>query len=404
MKLIVQPADGAGPVLQAIARARSSIDITIFRLDMADVLDALAAAVERGVLVRALVAHTNKGDEKGLRRLERDLLAIGVTVARSADDLVRYHGKMMIVDARSVHVYGFNFTRLDINKSRSFGVVSTSRPTVLQARRLFDADCTRQPYTADDPRLVISPVNARARLAAFIRGARRQLLIYDGNLCDPQMLKLLSERQKKGVDVRIIGATSGRGALPAEPFAGRRLHVRAIIRDGARAFIGSQSLRALELDRRREIGLFVVEGPVVKRLVEVFEQDWAETAAGKAAAALAEATAVARTAAEAAKAAASKVEELTGGSEQAAKDALSEAETLARQARDAARDAEAAASRLAKGDPQTPTATVMPVNGKPTRVPSVKDAVAAAKAAAKEAIGVVKEAGKDAAGNGTASA
>ena len=33
-----------------------------------------------------------------------------------------------------------------------------------------------------------------------------------------------------------------------------RLHVRAIIRDGTRAFVGSQSLRKEELDSRREVG------------------------------------------------------------------------------------------------------------------------------------------------------
>ncbi len=36
-----------------------------------------------------------------------------------------------------------------------------------------------------------------------------------------------------------------------------RLHVRAIIRDGKRAFVGSQSLRKVELDKRREIGVLI---------------------------------------------------------------------------------------------------------------------------------------------------
>ena len=35
---------------------------------------------------------------------------------------------------------------------------------------------------------------------------------------------------------------------------GLRLHVRAIVRDRKAAFVGSQSLRKLELDKRREVG------------------------------------------------------------------------------------------------------------------------------------------------------
>ena len=50
------------------------------------------------MVVRALIAHTNRGGEKSLRKLELRLLDAGVTVARTADDLPRYHGKMMIVD------------------------------------------------------------------------------------------------------------------------------------------------------------------------------------------------------------------------------------------------------------------------------------------------------------------
>ena len=46
-----------------------------------------------------------------------ELLAAGVTVSRTADDLVRYHGKMMIVDGKMLHVYGFNFTGLDMPRA-----------------------------------------------------------------------------------------------------------------------------------------------------------------------------------------------------------------------------------------------------------------------------------------------
>ena len=60
-----------------------------------------------------------------------------------------------------------------------------------------------------------------------------------------------------------------------------RLHVRAMVRDGDTAFVGSQSLRALELDARREVGLIVRDADVVKRLQEIFEADWAKTDLGK---------------------------------------------------------------------------------------------------------------------------
>jgi cardiolipin synthase len=279
--LIVEPDDGLGPILDAIKRARRSLDLIIFRFDLKPVEKALEAAVARGVAVRVLIAHTNSGGEKRLRQLEQRLLDAGVTVSRTADDLVRYHGKMMIVDRTTLHVYGFNYTALDV-KSRSFGLVSRDRRTVQEAIRLFEVDAAKQEFEPALDALVVSPENAREQLATFIKRARKQLLIWDPKVSDAQMIRLLQQRAKAGVDVRLIGKLSKRGGdtIRTAKFAGKRLHTRAMVRDGDTAFVGSQSLRALELDARREVGLLTKDAKVVKRLLEIYEADWAKTETG----------------------------------------------------------------------------------------------------------------------------
>src|SRR5271155_2060826 len=95
VKLLVEPSDGIAPLVQAIDKAKNRVEIAIFRLDRQEIEQALAGAVGRGVFVHALIAYTNRGGEQNLRKLEMRLLAAGVTVARSADDLARYHGKFM---------------------------------------------------------------------------------------------------------------------------------------------------------------------------------------------------------------------------------------------------------------------------------------------------------------------
>lgn len=282
MKLIIQPDDGVEPLLKAIRKARRFVDVLIFRLDRADIARELQAAVERGVSVRALTAHANRGGTKVLRKLEMQLLEGGVTVSRTADDLVRYHGKMLIVDNRVLHVYGFNFTTLDIEKSRSFGVITKNPRLVQEASKLFAADFDRQPYSPACNRLVVSPENARDRLAQFLRGARRELLIYDPGLTDDGMLRILTQKMRAGVEVKILGKVEGKWGLKCwDKYPGKRLHVRAIVRDGRRAFIGSQSLRKLELDKRREVGAIVTDMKVVKKIRAIFEEDWARSQAGK---------------------------------------------------------------------------------------------------------------------------
>jgi len=136
----------------------------------------------------------------------------------------------------------------------------------------------RQPYAAGLKEFVVSPGNSRERLAAFLGGARKELLVYDPKISDPVMIRILQERVGAGVSLRIMGKLGKRGAaLRAERFPGKRLHVRAIVRDGKQAFVGSQGLRKLELDGRREVGLIVKDPKAVARLVAVFETDWAQT-------------------------------------------------------------------------------------------------------------------------------
>jgi cardiolipin synthase len=281
VELIVQPADGIAPLVGAINRAQKAVDVIIFRLDLKEIQKALEAAVGRGVTVRALIAHTHKGPDKRLRQIEARMLAKGVTVSRTAEDLIRYHGKLMIIDREQLHVYGFNYTAMDL-KSRSFGLATRDRRMVQEALRLLEADATRQEFEPVVDGFVVSPENAREQLATFIKRAKKSLAIYDPKLSDTPMLRLLQLRAKAGVDIRVLGKTGkgGRG-LRVQKLPGLRLHVRAMIRDGDTVFVGSQSLRALELDGRREVGLIVRDSAVVKRLQEVFEEDWTKTDVGR---------------------------------------------------------------------------------------------------------------------------
>lgn len=276
MKLLIQPEQGVAPLIKEIDAARKSIEIAIFRFDHADIQRALERAVDRGVAVHALIANTNHGHEKNLRELEMSFLPAGIEVSRTADDLLRHHYKFMIVDRRILYVLTFNYTHMDIEHSRSFGLAIDDSELVAEAVRLFYADIRRQQYKPAIKNFLVSPANSREQLAHFIRGAEKQLLIYDPEVSDRAMIRLLRDRAREGVEIRIIG----RVVKPSEELdPGRlmrmRFHTRAILRDGKDAFLGSQSLRQAELDRRRELGILIHDREIVHSLVKIFDKDWA---------------------------------------------------------------------------------------------------------------------------------
>src|SRR5579862_7994080 len=143
VKLLIQPGAGILPLIRGINRAKHSVQIMIFRFDQTEMERALIHAVSRGLYVHALIAFTNRGGERSLRNLETRLLAAGVTVSRTADDLVRYHDKFIVIDRQDLYLLSFNFTYLDIEHSRSFGLITRNRRAVQDAVKLFEADITR---------------------------------------------------------------------------------------------------------------------------------------------------------------------------------------------------------------------------------------------------------------------
>ena len=95
------------------------------------------------------------------------------------------------------------------------------------------------------------------------------------------MLRVPQGRLKAGVEIKVIGSVSGPAPFEVRTLNAQRLHTRTIIRDRRQAFVGSQSLRAAELDSRRELGLIVQDAKAVKTLIETFESDWASSSAKK---------------------------------------------------------------------------------------------------------------------------
>lgn len=275
MRLIVQPDDGVAPLVQAIGGAKKTLEIAIFRCESTEIEEALVRAVQRGVTVRALIAYTNRGGETRLRGLEMRLLAAGAVVARTNNDLARYHGKYFIVDEKKLYVLGFNFSRDDLRLTRSFGIAITDAKLVREACKLFEADSSRQVYLGGSKSLLVSPLNARDDLARFLSATKKELLIYDPEISDPAMLGILHKLVDQGVDIRVIGNVKAKEhALSVRASHPLRLHVRSIVRDRKALFVGSQSLRRIELDLRREVGVILRDETTAARIARIFDQDW----------------------------------------------------------------------------------------------------------------------------------
>ena len=134
--------------------------------------------------------------------------------------------------------------------------------------------------------MVVSPINARERILALIASAHETLEIESMQFADTEVRAAVKARIDAGVAVRILLADPGwidanasaatflRG-LGVEPKMIPHLHTKAIIADGARAYVGSENLSWTSLDKNREVGVIVTEATSIAPLAETFDADYA---------------------------------------------------------------------------------------------------------------------------------
>ncbi|HSO73261.1 MAG TPA: phospholipase D-like domain-containing protein, partial [Blastocatellia bacterium] len=62
--------------------------------------------------------------------------------------------------------------------------------------------------------------------------------------------------------------------LHVKTLARFRLHAKCVVIDGLRFFVGSQNLRRVSMDARREVGMIAEDAAMAQRIERVFDDDW----------------------------------------------------------------------------------------------------------------------------------
>jgi cardiolipin synthase len=264
-RLVWEPVERRGAVLDLIRGAQRELVLSVFRCDDFKILDALGEAVQRKVRVRALLTPRAKNWDKRLKDLGVFLDSMGAEVHRYSGARTKYHAKYIVADDGPALIASLNFTRKCFDKTCDF-IVLTRRPEIVSGlRQLFEIDC-HSPDTgipADlDGGLVVGPELARARFMDILGHARRTIRIIDHRVSDPEFVALLRSQQAAGVSVQVLGL----GAV-----AGLLSHGKMMLVDDTTAVIGSISLSPPALNIRREVAAVIREPANVAELKRFFD-------------------------------------------------------------------------------------------------------------------------------------
>ena len=337
LSLVIEPEQlSVCTVVDAIKATQSTLQVEVYEVNSPDILDALAEVKNRGnTHIQVLIDKSVDFQGKFLAGLTA-LAQAQTPAATSSTYTAQYsqarlpngypvkftHAKFMIIDDKVAYIMTTNFSEAALGlglrgtfparlaTNREYILIDRDPQDIATLKTIFQADQsgTALTFTPTIPtRLVVSPFNARAALYNLITSAAPHSLLQleSEELQDPptdlygkaapqSIEQALVDAVKRGVTVQLIlpivppnlqgnfppgedanspgvkFVTAGGVKVYRDP--NLYMHAKLIIA-GNTAFIGSQNLSWVSLDKNREVGLMVSDPTILAQLRTTFQQD-----------------------------------------------------------------------------------------------------------------------------------
>ncbi len=287
VRIIVEPSDKGAGILDAIKSAQKSIHVTMYLLTNDTIVDALITQHKAGRDVKVVLNQNFPTSGTDNQPDYDKLKAAGVPVVWAPATFNFTHEKCVIIDGATAWIMTMNLTFTSPTDNREFLAVDTDTDDIAEAEAIFAADFANQPATLTGKTLV-APTNARARLKRLIDEATKTLDVEGESFSDQGIEDALVAAKKRGVAVRLVvsdqtpstAMAKSMSDLKAAGIAVKKLgtpyiHSKAIVADGAIAYVGSANFTQNSLDQNRELGILFSEGVQVKVVGDTIAKDFA---------------------------------------------------------------------------------------------------------------------------------
>jgi phosphatidylserine/phosphatidylglycerophosphate/cardiolipin synthase-like enzyme len=301
------PADHQGGLdsilAQDIARARESVAVAAYELDLETVADALLDAQAQGVEVR-LVTDSDNVEERAVRRLERS----GIPVVE--DDRSAYmHNKFVIIDGEVVWTGSWNLTENGTYRNNNsavriaspllaenylaefdemfedgaFGPTSpsnTPNPEIVLSDRITGEQVRLESYYAPEDEI-------SERVVALVEGARESVRFLAFSFTDDELGQAVKQQSKAGLVVQGVFEERGADTEYSEYGMMRRarppldvttdgnpyiMHHKVFILDEETVVMGSYNFTE-NADQSNDENLLIIGDPgIAARFLEEFER------------------------------------------------------------------------------------------------------------------------------------
>ena len=308
--ITVEP-DGSGDaaaLLAAINSAQTAVHVEMYLLTNSKYIDALIDLAKAGKDVKVLLNETfptgtSSSDTNASSYSE--LMSGGVSVEWAPSTFTYTHEKAVIIDPAGgsesqVWVMTMNLDTDAPKYNREFLAKDTDGADIAEAESIFEADWADTPITASGG-LVVAPTppnNAVSVLVDLINsattsiymeaeefddsGAKTEELVFDALKAKASMVYMVLEDSTESEQSTAVTALEAAGAhIVGYPCSetGLDIHAKAIVVDGARAYVGSENFSGGSLGYNRELGVYFVEASAVSPVYTTIMGDYAKGSA-----------------------------------------------------------------------------------------------------------------------------
>jgi len=291
LSLYIEPGDHMKEVSELINNATKSIDLAMYEFDDPNIVNELGNAVNRGVMVRALLSKGYGGITTPMDATTTQLLVSKNVFVKYAPSYFTFtHQKTLIIDGEKAFIMTFNFTKKYYATSRDFGILDSNVNDVTAIEATFENDWNAKQIAAtngDD--LVWSPGSENAMILV-IESAQKTLEIYNEEMADDAVTQALIDAAKRGVAVRVDMTYQTvykpsfesliQGKVQVRTYSSgskkRYIHAKMILADNDYAFVGSQNFSWTSLEKNRELGILISDPTTIASLEKTFNSDWTE--------------------------------------------------------------------------------------------------------------------------------
>jgi cardiolipin synthase A/B len=307
--ITVEP-DGSGDaqgLLTAIQGATTAVHMEMYLLSNSTFIGALVSLHQKGIDVKVVLnetfpSGTSSSDTNASSYATLQSAGVDVHWAPTTTGFDSYtHEKAVIIDpgtsAGQVWIMTMNLDTDAPKYNREYLAQDTGAADVTEAEDIFEADYASTSITPSGD-LIVAPSpqnNAQPALLALIDSATTSIDVeaeeYDSSGLEAAIAKALEAKAQAGVTVHMVLEDSTDSdqstAVSALQSAGGKvvgyvysstaldIHAKAIVVDGARAYIGSENLSGGSLGYNRELGVYFTDPTQVAKVATTIASDFA---------------------------------------------------------------------------------------------------------------------------------